>query len=263
MRFEDLKIKLIKFLKRKIYHTPSKDDILNVIAALRPFETDKELVRVGGERDGGYLVPNDLKGLSACFSPGVGNMSDFELECAENGMEIFMADASVNGPAVKDSRFHFTKKFLGSKTREEYLTLEQWIKDSKMTKSDDLLLQMDIEGHEFGVFNSTSEKVLQQFRIIVVEFHNLQFLTDPIYYRKATKSFNKLLTNHLCVHIHPNNCCGIKKIKEIEVPVVAEFTFIRKDRIQQMAKVESLPHILDRDNTDNTSLNLPAVWYQN
>ncbi len=262
MRFKELKAKLIKLIKRKIYHAPSNDDIFHLISILKPLKTDKKLIRVGGERDGGYLIPDDLKGIRACFSPGVGNLSDFELECAENGMEVFMADASVNGPAVKDRRFHFAKKYLGNKTRGEFITLKKWIKDSKMVNSDDLLLQMDIEGHEFAVLNSTSEKVLKQFRIIVTEFHGLDLLSDPIYYHKAKKSFKKLLKNHFCVHIHPNNCCGIRTVKGIEVPAVVEFTFIRKNRVKTFGNVESFPHPLDRDNVNNPSLVLPEIWYK-
>ncbi|MCX2837487.1 FkbM family methyltransferase [Salinimicrobium sp. MT39] len=261
MRFKELIIKLNKFLRRKIYPNPSRDDILQLISILKPLKTDKKLIRLGGESDGGYLVPDDLKGIKACFSPGVGNLSDFELDCAEVGMKIFMADASVYGPAIQDSRFHFTKKFLGNKTRGKYVTLDKWVKDSKMANSDDLLLQMDIEGHEFVVLNSTSEKVLEKFRIIVIEFHGLHFLSDPIYYYEATKAFKKLLKNHFCVHIHPNNCCGIRTVHEVEVPVVAEFTFIRKNRIKTFGKVESFPHPLDRDNVTNSSLVLPEVWY--
>jgi len=45
---------------------------------LRPYTTDKELIRLGAEKDGGYLIPNDLAGIEACFSPGVGNEFNFE-----------------------------------------------------------------------------------------------------------------------------------------------------------------------------------------
>lgn len=36
-----------------------------------PLTTNIELIRVGSNFDGGYLVPNDLQGIEACFSPGV------------------------------------------------------------------------------------------------------------------------------------------------------------------------------------------------
>ncbi|GAA8254482.1 hypothetical protein HpDR16_05330 [Helicobacter pylori] len=33
---------------------------------------------MGAKYDGGYLVPNDFKGIKVLFSPGVGNESAFE-----------------------------------------------------------------------------------------------------------------------------------------------------------------------------------------
>jgi hypothetical protein len=49
-----------------------------LIKRLHPVTTDKKLVRIGGEGDGGYLVPDDLDGVMACFSPGVGATASFE-----------------------------------------------------------------------------------------------------------------------------------------------------------------------------------------
>ncbi len=55
-----------------------KDKIQNFIKSLHPIKTEHELVRFGAKHDGGYLVPNDFKGIKALFSPGVGNESAFE-----------------------------------------------------------------------------------------------------------------------------------------------------------------------------------------
>ena len=53
-------------------------DVLELIAKLRPQDCGKDLIRIGGGRDGGYLLPDDLKGIQYCFSPGVGGLADFE-----------------------------------------------------------------------------------------------------------------------------------------------------------------------------------------
>ena len=42
-----------------------------LIEEIRPDTTDKPLIRLGSEADGGYLVPDDLEGIVACFSPDV------------------------------------------------------------------------------------------------------------------------------------------------------------------------------------------------
>ena len=257
----NLKKRLKLFFLNKYYSKPTREDLLTLISQFQPVETDKELIRIGGESDGGYLVPNDLKGIEACFSPGVGGKSRFELECADMGMKIYMADASVDGPALSDKRFNFQKKFIGGHKKVNFITLENWIKSVGVHVEEDLLLQMDIEGFEYDVLNSTSIEVLKRFRVIIIEFHLLDNLGMPWYYHRSKKVFEKLLVNHSCVHIHPNNSCGITRIHGVEVPGIAEFTFLRNDRIKEKRKVKSLPHPLDRDSVNSESIDLPKIWY--
>lgn len=251
------------FLRRKLYSTPSKQEVYSLIKSLRPKLTDKVLIRLGGDLDGSYLLPNDLEDIEACFSPGVGGRSDFELECAVRGMKIYMADGSVEKPAIHHPGFNFIKKFLGGKRGKDFITLEQWLRGVPINEKSDLLLQMDIEGYEYEVLNSTSVKTLKRFRIIIIEFHMLTSLGYPFYYQRALKSFAKLLQNHTCVHIHPNNASGMEKVFNIPVPGIAEFTFLRKDRILEESCVEKFPHDLDRDNSHiHTSMVLPEFWYK-
>lgn len=250
------------YLLSLYYKKPKKEQVEYLIKRLQPKITEKRLIRIGGEKDGGYLVPDDLEGIEACFSPGVGGKSRFELECARLGMEIFMADASVDKPGVSHPKFNFQKKFLGKRQKKNFTTLQKWLNSSDVKADSDLLLQMDIEGYEYEVLNSTSIDNLKRFRIIIIEFHGLSLLGLPYFFQRSKKALEKLLVNHTCVHIHPNNCCGIKEVKGIKVPEVAEFTFLRNDRIQKTRKANAFPHFLDRDSTDHESISLPEVWYK-
>lgn len=259
--YKSFKKKIKSILYRFLYPDPSIKQILNLIASIRPVETEIGLVRLGGDNDGGYLVPQDLDQLEACFSPGVGKLVNFERDCAALGMKVFMADASVEDPMGKDPDFNFMKKFLGGETKDHLITLEDWMELVNVSDQADLLLQMDIEGAEYNVINSTAYKTLNQFRIIIIEFHELQKLWDGDYYHRARKTFRKLLKSHACVHIHPNNCCGININNGIEIPVVAEFTFLRKDRFKKQRNVSFFPHPLDQDNVDKESIILPRIWY--
>ena len=49
------------------------DRVRNLMRRLSPVSIDQEFVRLGPNGDGGYMVPNDLNDIGACFSPGVGN----------------------------------------------------------------------------------------------------------------------------------------------------------------------------------------------
>lgn len=261
MIFNKLKSNMRSFLFRNKKKVPTKRMILRLIRSLHPKITKNGLIRLGGDGDGGYLVPNDLNNIEACFSPGVGQISKFELECAQMGMKVFMADGSVNQPPLENEGMNFIKKFIGNKNDDNFITLENWIKSTKVNLESDLILQMDIEGHEFDVINSTSTELLKKFRIIIIEFHVLQSVWNKSYFYKAESTFQKLLKTHECVHIHPNNCCGIETIEGVDIPVVAEFTFYRKDKIKSRKKVKVFPHILDQDNTKNAHIVLPKTWY--
>ena len=141
----------------------TKEQILALIRKLHPIQCEHNLIRIGPIGDGGYLVPDDLNGIIACFSPGVGNVSEFEIQCSQLGMEIFLADASVDRPDNIPSSFHFTKKFIGPGTQDEYLSLDDWVSESGIDSTGDILLQMDIEGYEYLSLINISDKLLKFF----------------------------------------------------------------------------------------------------
>lgn len=236
--------------------------VRSLMERLRPLSTDKKLIRMGPAADGGYLVPDDLAGIHACFSPGVGCSSSFELDCAKMSMKVFMADKSVDGPRVEHELFHFTKKFIGAKTNDDYMTIDHWVSSSMPEKDSDLLMQIDIEGFEYEVFLSATDAVMKRFRIIVAEFHHLEQFWNRPFFNFASHTFDKILQTHACVHIHPNNNMPALQKDGIDIPPVMEFTFLRKDRIKQSSYADKFPHPLDCDNILwKPPLVLPKCWY--
>ncbi len=238
--------------------------ILGLLKCLSPLSTDRELIRFGPKGDGGYLIPNDLEGIHACFSPGVSSISGFEKDCADTGMKVFLADASVDKPAEGHELFCFTKKFIGGTQSDNFMTLDDWVTSSTKDTASDLMLQIDIEGGEYEVFQSASESLMQRFRIIVAEFHYLDQLLNVSSdeYKEIIFVFNRILRTHSCVHIHPNNYCGFSRHNGIDIPRVTEFTFLRNDRIEHPSYQISFPHPLDCDNVPkNPTLILPKCWY--
>ncbi len=233
-----------------------------LLRSLHPHTTKRPLVRFGPNSDGGYLVPDDLDGIVACFSPGVDQISGFEKQCADRGMRVFLADGSVDRPAESHELFQFIKKNLGAATNDNSMTLDAWVEMSLDDSCSDLLLQIDIEGGEYEVLLATSDELMGRFRVIVAEFHHLDKLFGQPFFGLASSTFNKILQTHACVHIHPNNCCGIMKLNGLQVPRIAEFTFIRKDRAGNDAYATTFPHALDRDCTANPHMRLPECFYR-
>jgi hypothetical protein len=242
--------------------TPRKE-LIDLIEKLRPIETDKKLIRLGPAKDGGYLVPDDLEGIEALISPGVDIESGFELDCAGREMEVFMVDASVAGPAIAHPRFHFYPLFMGTSADPKFVTLEKFISEKvEPSFKNDLLLQMDIEGAEWETLLQVPSDVLNRFRIMVIEFHNLDNLHNKPYFDLISGLFEKLLHTHRVVHLHPNNACKNVAFGGIEIPEYMEFTFLRKDRIGSGKPATQIPHPLDVDCTVNAPYPLPSIWYK-
>lgn len=106
----------------------SRDEILNAIRRLKPRDTGYDLIRIGGNADGGYLKPDDLEGVIGCFSPGVSTTADFECMLAERyGIKSYLADYSVEGPPLEHRSFDFEKKYLGTVNDDVYMRLEDWV----------------------------------------------------------------------------------------------------------------------------------------
>jgi len=236
--------------------------ILDLIKRLRPLDCGVELIRVGDAGDGGYLIPDDLDGIDYCFSPGVSTLSSFENTLADRGIKSFLADYSVEAPAVMRPEITFDRKFLGSSDRNEYFTLETWKERYLNGYQGDLLLQMDIEGAEYEVILSVCDSLLNQFRIVVIEFHCLDRMVDQFSFRLISACFEKLLKSFCVVHLHPNNCCGSEKTATLEIPRIMEFTFLNRKRVKASKPQLSFPHRLDFDNFPELErLILPKCWY--
>ncbi|WP_416171498.1 FkbM family methyltransferase [Algoriphagus boritolerans] len=66
---------------------------------------------------------------------------------------------------------------MGSYSNQNQISFDVWLRDIfKDSKNSDSILQMDIEGAEIETLLSISEDYLNNFRIIVIEFHDFSRL---------------------------------------------------------------------------------------
>jgi hypothetical protein len=205
----------------------SNEEISSTLNLLRPMESGHELIRVGSDHDGGYLVPNVLEGIVACFSPGVSDNSAFEFQLAEMGITCFLADNSVEGPSQDHKNFRFLKKHLDSQNSESTITLEDWL--NLNTVKGDLILQMDIEGFEYPTICSTKKELLEKFRVIVIELHEFDSLVTKLGNIIIRNLLNKLTENHQVIHVHPNNYGAPRQVYSKKIPRCLEITLLRND----------------------------------
>ena len=237
------------------------DQLNALLKSLHPVKTKYPLIRVGGKNDGGYLLPDDLSGISKCFSPGVDVTASFEKDLVCRGILSHLADASVDGPPEDFRILSFEKKFLGSVNDGDYMTLEFWVRNRGGAVGD-LILQMDIEGAEYQTILATPIDILRRFRIIAVEIHDVHHWFNPIAWGCVQGFFAKLLADFHVVHNHPNNNCQFIEVDGILLPTVFELTLLRKDRAAPEGFVTEFPHPLDQPNVlDKPDRPLPPAMY--
>ena len=224
------------------------------------YDTGHKLIRIGNDSDGGYLIPNILDKIDYCFSAGVGYNTTFEDDLLNYNIKSFLLDGSVNykGP------HNFIKKNLSWFNSDNNLTLEKWI-NNFMLKSNKtkLILKLDIEGSEVPVISQIDNNILDKFNIIIIEFHNFNDLTTEIGVNVYSHIFEKMLRNHLIVHMHSNND-KYKLINKKKISHGIEFTFINKKIITKKTKIKhSLPHRLDKKNDESMSeVKIPKIFYK-
>ena len=240
--------------------------LLNALEMLIPKPCGHQLLRIGSDNDGGYLIPDDLVGIESCFSPGTANTKDFE-DALVNRYKIksYMCDYSsdlekLDTPIIEGMQF-FEKKWLDTVESDIALEINNWTRDHS-TPGSDLILQMDIEGYEYKNIIHCTDETLKRFRIIVLEIHHLHLLPfsqflDGVF----LPAFQKLTSSFTCVHSHSNNCCPqIDLGYNLEIPAVCELTFLRNDRLHHDRIVPvQLPHPLDRLNDiSKPALDIPS-----
>lgn len=246
---------------------PSSSDFL---ALMKPKPSPVPLIRIGGDRDGGYLLPDDLQGIEACFSPGVNNYKYFEDELVSAyGIRCHMCDFSSDesnfrSPIVPGMQT-FDKKWLDIDSSPDSFSLDEWVQRYS-AGGGDLLLQMDIEGAEYRNILGSSTSLLKRFRIIVIELHGLRaFLRKDLPSKEIGPLLLWLNQTHNCVHAHPNNCCGEYKDEEtgLNFPGVIELTLLRRDRFQAENLITpQIPHPLDisRNARGKKPMHLNDLW---
>jgi hypothetical protein len=254
-------IRVLAFLGISLGRCADVQLVRRLISRLRPVTTDKGLIRLGGDGDGGYVIPDDLDGVVACFSPGVGAVATFEAALVARGVHCYLADASVSGPPITDAMVHFDKKFLGVIDDDTTITLDTWVK-LRAPADGDLILQMDIEAAEWVVLLNVSEAVLKRFRIIVVELHSLERLIDRMGFELMFATLERLLQQFYVIHSHPNNVARPFKALGVTIPRLLEMTFLRRDRAQVTGCADQFPNALDRKNVpERADFVLPAEWH--
>jgi hypothetical protein len=205
-------------------------------------------IRVGGDHDGGYVMPDDFTGAAAALSLGVGGDVSWDIAIADRGIRVLQYDDSVDDALVQHQgcTFHRTRIVPVAPAGQSEATIDAIVADLDL--SGDLLLKMDIEGDEWRVFEALDAATIARFRQIVFEFHYLERLDDPAWRLRARGTLEKLCRTHCVLHVRGNNCKSLALFGSGFAPCVVEMTFVGRDAYEIGASTEIFPIELDRPN---------------
>jgi hypothetical protein len=207
------------------FENVSQNQIIEIMRFIS-VKTDQsfQLIRLGSLYDGGYLVVDDFSSRDILVSLGIGDNADFEYNISKRIERIIAFDHTVDSIPNMSSNTQFNKLGVKAKSVNEFITLSSIVAD--IPEKNDLLLKIDIEGSEWEVLDSMSDKELTRFRQIVGEFHGFN---EKANFGTINRVLSKILQNFVVVHTHANNWGRYEIIKRIAVPDVIEISFLRKD----------------------------------
>ena len=172
-------------------------------------------------------------------------------------------DGTVNSiPSARNAvKIKFIKKNLGPINGMNISNLEEYIQPYK-----NIFMKIDIEGHEYGLFNSIIENgLMPKIRQLVLEIHSpADIRKHPNYYTNLAafgSSDNILLeflatikNTHTIMHLHANNGCATHlQNGNVVIPNVFEITLLRNDILEEIGynwplNTTPIPSSLDMPN---------------
>lgn len=236
----------------QLYYELNQNRIADVLKNLNPKRVkDLDMIRVGGERDGGYIMLEQLipKG-NVAYSFGVGKTAKWEEQIKDYGYDIHMYDHTVRGSPVQHPNLIFHKTGIGPKNEGPLKTISTIIEDNNHTQEKDMLLQCDIEGAEWQAFANVSQDTLGQFSQIILEFHwFLHYCSDVNRLSLIEKALKNLSANFTPYHIHANNYVGLFGVKGKTMAEVIEVSYVRNDLVEFTDEQLVFPTSLDKPNS--------------
>ena len=221
----------------------------------KPYKsTKKNLIRVGPNTDGGYVIDKRvIKKIKTLITCGLNDDWEFEKEFLKikPDCKIFAYDHTVNKKFWKN-RFkkdlisffllkkltprkildifkyidyinffkknnkHYIKKVVLKSKNKKEISIKKILKNKK-----NILLKIDIEGDEYKILEPI-KKNFQHIYLLIIEFHNI--------HKNISKIKKFLMKSKLkLIHIHGNNYSGINKNKD---PNVIEMTMLNSKKFK-------------------------------
>lgn len=224
-------------------------EILQTLSLLEPKKAEEfSKMRVGRDNDGGYVMLDDFARISKALSLGIAEDDSWDLEMVSRGMRVHQYDHSIPCGPTQHEHLTFHRLMIRGKSVAGSTTLEEALQRLSSDPNEGIVLKMDIEGGEWGVFANIQSNSLRRFSQIVCEFHSLHLIDKPANHALFRRALSNLNTSHQCIHVHANNHAEICNIGDIPIPQVIEVTYANRMRYEFRATDELFPTPIDQPN---------------
>ena len=155
------------------------------------FQSPLPKIRLGKDNDGGYVICNMPDGYDMFVACGIAGDISFEKDFLNMyNVECYAFDGTVNGLPEDIKEINFIQKNIGNTNTDKLTNLHSYIENYE-----NVFLKMDIEGHEYDVFDTFDSGLLKKFKQIVMEFHTPAEIRLYPEYFKDLSHINEVLTD--------------------------------------------------------------------
>jgi len=221
--------------------------LMDLLALLKPMQArSQRKIRIGSNRDGGYVMLDDFAKLDGAFSLGVGRDISWDYAIAERGIPVWQYDHTIDALPKMHPHFHFApRKIVSQSSSPNEIELASLLK--KWTGKQ-IIMKMDIEGDEWEVLSRLDSHLLASCRQLVIEFHDFLSVENPAWHDRARQALLVLGNDFSVVHVHANNISKHIVSHGLTLPDGLEVTFANRLRYQLEPTDETFPGPNDRKN---------------
>jgi hypothetical protein len=186
-------------------------------------------VRLGRPFDGGYVIPAGFASLvDGLLAFGVGDDLSFENEfCDQHPGRALAFDHIIQSVPYRRPKVEFVPKGVGPKASADLVTLNKVVLDGPFLRP---MMKMDIEGAEWRVLATCSDRVFKRVPIMVFELHGM-LANTPL----QNLVFTRLLEHYEPIHVHANNVGPALEVAGQLYPEWLEVTFVHKELVGDAA----------------------------
>jgi hypothetical protein len=196
---------------------------------------------------------------------GIANDVSWDTEIAQRGKPVYMYDHTITQLPAEHEHFHFRRIGIsGAASEDPHLkSIPFLLAANRHQHSNNLLMKMDIEGHEWAALDALSDNELRQFSQISLELHDLDKLFTIEGFVRMSRVLMKLTDHMHVVHVHANNVGWVCERYGVRVPVLLEVSFVRRDRLEQPIPAGNLSVELDQENDPSRpKIDISSLWRQ-